>query len=298
MQLFVARRILLTLAYSEQFQFPLKASELFTRLLTKISVTVDEFVAALTFLVDKQLISYDSGYFVISGLSGSDIKKLVDTRVERAEYASKKWSEVLDFISVIRSIPFITGVAVTGSLAVHNTIKDDDIDFMIVTPKNRLWLARLLVVLYASLRGKRRSFAKEEKNSWCFNLWIEESDLQLPVGARSVYEAYEVIQATWVLSRGGVANRFRRLNDWTKKIVPRARKFCDVIEQKSTTVFDLPVISQMLDVCNQTAYYFQFQYMKSHMTREKVSKSHAFFHPRDTKSEVFKNWKKTILRLL
>lgn len=312
-RLFVAQRILLTLGYTEQFQFPLTICELYLRLLSSSRVKKRDFVLALQFLVSKKKIEYVSGFLIISGLPSKESNALVNTRIKRRAYSEKKWTDIYEFISFAKNIPFITGVAITGSVAVQNATKDDDIDFMIVTKPNRLWLVRLLVIAYASLRGKRRSFAQEEKNSWCFNLWIEESDLQLPPQSRSVYEAYEVLQAQWVLSRGKVAQQFWLLNRWTNKLIVGSQLWQQVMARKSESLggfelrqsifsfYEIPIISEviliLLFISNFCAYQLQYVYMKQHMTREKVSRTHAFFHPRDTKSAIFLNWKQTVKRL-
>lgn len=293
----IARRILLTLAYSEQFSFPLNASELYTRLLVDFFVDFSSFVSALQYLHAQKRVVYLDGFLFVSGLSAQKIASLITLRKKRSRYAREKWREVTEFVAFAEKISFIKGVAITGSLAVQNTTKDDDIDFMLVVSARRLWLSRLLVILYATLKGKRRSFAKEEKNSWCFNLWVEESELQLPVGNRSVYEAYEVIQAVWVLSRGSVSNTFRKVNKWTQKFVKMCGQSAYQPEVVHFSIFNLPVISQLLDVVNLILFWLQYVYMKPHMTREKVNRKHAFFHPRDTKFEVISGWKKILARL-
>lgn len=306
-QLFIAKKILLTLGYCEQFQFPLTAFELYIRLLSNVQIQKSEFISVLKYLFEKKKIEYSGGFFLITGLHREKSSLLIETRKERAKFSEKKWLDVEKFISFAKNIPFITGVAVTGSVAVENAIADDDIDFMIVTKPNRVWLARLLVIAYASLRGKRRSFAREEKNSWCFNLWVEESDLQLPSQSRSVYEAYEVLQAQWVLSRGNVAERFWRLNNWTSNYIVGTKLWHKVNKHKNAdlSIFDfyeVPIVSEVVFILffitNYCAYLLQYLYMKPHMTREKVSRTHAFFHPRDTRSAIFFNWKKTVRRLV
>lgn len=297
-QLFIARRILLTVAYTEQFDFPLSKKEVLTRLLSKQLIDSDSYLKAFKNLLKDGLLEEVRGYYFISGLSNKKMLELVKMREGRKKISVNKWKEANEFVLLSKRIPFISGIAVTGSLAVDNTVKDDDIDFMIVTPSKRLWLTRLLIIFLASRKGKRRSFANEEKNSWCFNLWVEESDLQLPVSSRSVYEAYEVIQAKWLFSRGGVANNFRFLNKWISKYVVNDNYDFSFIDEKKSLWWSLPILSQFFDVLNYLAFVFQYLYMKRHMTRERVSLSHAFFHPRDTKSEVFSNWKKTLLRLL
>lgn len=298
MQLLIAKRIILTLAYTEQFNFPLNKKELYSRLLVSYFVSLKNFNNSISFLKDKNLIKYSNGYFFISGLSTNQMNSLVETRKKRAKFATKKWHELVEFVNFAKHIPFITGIAITGSLATNNTIKDDDIDFMIVTTPNRLWITRLIVTLYATTKGKRRSFAKEEINSWCFNLWIEETDLQLPKKSRSVYEVYEVIQAVWIVSKDNVASRFRSLNNWTKNNVYFNKYDFKDIEKGVDWSNNILLLNELLYLLNSISFYFQYSYMKQHMTREKVSKSHAFFHPRDTKSEIFSNWKKTLLRLV
>ena len=298
MQAFIEQRILLTLAYSEQFSFPLTVSELYTRLLVSFFVDFSTFVGALKELQNKKLIVYFDEFLFVSGLTTEKIIELASLRKKRESYARAKWRELEDFIVFAKRIPFIKGVAVTGSLAVNNTIKDDDIDFMIVTANNRLWLTRLIVIVFATLKGKRRSFAKEEKNSWCFNLWVEESELQLPISSRSIYEAYEVVQAVWVLSRGSVSRNFRQVNKWTQKHIFMSGLGVNLPTPSHFSFFDLPLVSQIIDLCNRVVFWLQYAYMKPHMTREKVSRKHAFFHPRDTKSAVFDNWKKTLMRLV
>ena len=298
MQIYIAKRILLTLAYTEQFTFPLNQKELYSRLLVSSFVDLKSFINALNYLKRKNLINYFKGYFFVSGLSLKHMNNLAETRKSRAKFAQKKWQELNKFINFAKYIPFITGIAITGSLAVNNTIKDDDIDFMIVTTPNRLWLTRLIVTFYASIKGKRRSFSNEESNSWCFNLWVEETDLQLPANSRSVYESYEVIQAVWVVSKNGVASKFRKLNNWTKRSVYFNKYDFKNIENGKDWSSKTLLLSNFLFLLNLTSFYFQYLYMKPHMTIEKVSKSHAFFHPRDTKFNVFNNWKKTLLRLV
>lgn len=289
---------MLTLAYSEQFSFPLTVPELYTRLLVGFFVDSATFTKALQLLQSQKLLVYSGEFLFVSGLSVEKMVDLASSRKKRAEYAQAKWLELEEFIAFARRIPFIKGVAVTGSLAVNNTIQDDDIDFMIVTASNRLWVSRLLVILYATLRGKRRSFAKEEKNSWCFNLWVEESELQLPVSARSTYEAYEVVQAVWVLSKGSISKKFRLVNKWTQKHIFMSGLGTMERTASAFSFFELPVITQVFSLINIFVFLVQYAYMKPHMTREKVSKKYAFFHPRDTKSVVFENWKNTLMRLV
>lgn len=306
----LARRILLTVAYTEQFSFPLTPVEAYVRLIGRTTAPVTEFTQTCSDLIALGKLEFFEGYFFIPGHPVTQKEEFTKTRVKRQKISHKKWQEVSKLLAFVKKIPFISGVLVTGSLAMNNTVDDDDIDFMIVTRKNRLWLARILIIIFASNLKKRRSFAKEEKNSWCFNLWVEESDLQLPPSSRSLYEAYEVAQACWVFSRGNTQASFFKLNTWAKTKVPLYRSFFTLHSTKRSQRSQyfqysqqpyqhrIPVFSELLDLLNFFLYQFQYWYMKPHMTREKVSRSHAFFHPRDTRAVVHQNWKKTLQRMV
>jgi len=308
MHLFLAKRILITISYTEQFSFPLSSQELYLRLAVDFSVSKKDFTKSILFLLKNNFITYYDRHFFIFGLDIKKQKELLLTKKNRALFAKKKWQELALFLKFAKFIPFISAIAVTGSLAVNNTLRDDDIDFLIVTKANRLWITRIIIVALASIFGKRRSFAKEEKNSWCFNLWVEETDLKMPSKSRSAYEAYEVAQAVWVLDREKIKIKFKKLNKWAKKFVfnyyhlNKSTQNVAPIHTSNANYLSIFaeafVISQLLSLINFLLFLLQYMYMKPHMTREKVSKSHAFFHPRDTKGQIDVNWKKSLSRVL
>ena len=294
------RKQLLTLADTAQFSYPLTPLELYFRLLSSHKVPFFLFVSEQQNLIQRSIIFYKNGHLFLSNVSDNEQRRLLSLRKIRKSNSQIKWKDAYRFVHFAKLIPFISGIAITGSLAVNNAVTDDDVDFLIVTQKHRLWITRLLVILFASFVGKRRSFAQEEKNSWCFNLWVEESDIQLPKTSRSVYEAYEVAQTVWVYSKNSVDRYFYKCNYWVNQYVywyhevSKLNSTKEVLRSKFS-VDRIFLISFFFDLINYFAYLFQFIYMKRHMTREKVSLTHAFFHPRDTKKMIFSKWKKSLL---
>ncbi len=309
---FLARRILMTLGYSQAFGFPLTSHEIWVRLLVKSThttqgvipvVTESQVVTVLQPLVHDGVVGVRDNHYFFAGHETTVVDRKKQTALSQV-----KWMEVQSFVEQIRHIPWIQGVAVTGSLAVDSTHPGDDIDFMIVTSANRLWLSRVWISWLAQLQGKRRSWKREDLNSWCFNLWLSEDRLRMPIALQTVYGAYELCQAKWVYSRpgSGVAMTFLKENSWAKWYVPNyyASKKYDASSaiEKSTreeggkswsmsistlveAVFNLP-----LTIINLLFYSIQFSYMKSHMTRERVSLHSAFFHPRNTKHGIYELW--------
>ncbi|MFZ1721092.1 MAG: hypothetical protein WAU07_01155 [Microgenomates group bacterium] len=313
----LALRVLLTLGYSQVFSYPLTAQEIWLRLVVKHTGVKEgdsgnwaknssliEVKKALLQLVSAQKIICKNGYYFFS-----NNEKGVISRQERYRYSKLKWNEVSSFIEQVRHIPWIQGIAVTGSLAVNNVAEGEDIDFMIVTDPHRLWLTRVWVSGLAQIQGKRRSWKREDQNSWCFNLWLSSDQLKMPTSLHTVYGAYEVCQAEWVYMRpkSGVGVSFLKENHWARWYVPHlyAKKLVDVgrfienqlfkqklsLRQKVEFEHVLRLIDPVLFVFNYIFYGVQFLYMRRHMTREKVSLHSAFFHPRNTKFGIYEMWK-------
>jgi hypothetical protein len=332
------RRIMATLAYADQFRYPLSESEIFFRLLDlKVLNELEstqfkrvngerepgsqELLLALKNLLKKKRVIV----CVERGVGGEAWYRLNvgegrgALRQQRAQLAQAHWADVQQFVKVARWIPWIEAIAVTGSLAMENVTKGDDSDFMIVTQPGRLWLTRLAVTAIAVTFGKRRSWHHEEPNSWCFNLWLTSSHLAMAPSHQTVYGAHEVVQARWVYDQPTFAlapqelveAHFYAQNRWILNFLPviggrlvtEGERVVEDVQRRSqqtlSQAFRLSVEWLLLmPFWDWLAYLFQRAYMQTHMTREKVSLGFAFFHPRDTRSQVESKWKKIYLLAL
>ncbi|HEX7017611.1 MAG TPA: hypothetical protein VF209_01755 [Patescibacteria group bacterium] len=308
----LSQQLLATIAYCDQFHFPLTKVEVQRRLIIesdKIKAKAEarsatlpqKIIPSLIELMNQGVIGFENGFYFLTGS-----EEAVALRRERAVYSSLKWAEAREVVRMLSWLPWIKGVAVTGSLAMDNAIQEDDIDFFIITQENRLWLTRPVVILMAWLKGKRRSWRHEEKNSWCFNLWMEENELHSPGLNQSLYTAYEVCQAKFLLNRERVEERFIWSNQWVAQYLPFY--FIDRCEAPSVTSHQLRpkyVFGQTIDfyfswlllLLNEVAFYSQWWYMLPHRTRERVTRSLAFFHPRDTQKLVDNKWQAAIKKV-
>lgn len=296
-RLILQRQVLLTLSYSHVFSKPLSPQEISTRLLSRSSEIVTasdaEVVQALDDLKSRKLVVKHGGYWQINH-TGKDLSLI---RKKRERLSDLKLKELSLFIRFATLITWIRGVAVTGSVSVQNADAKDDVDLMIVVQTGRLWLVRPLLVLFSFMCGKRRSWNKEEYNSWCLNLWLEETSLAVPRDKRSVYTAYEVCQALWVHSTHDVAQEFFKSNTWVSKYVPKYFIECREKAPFQERTHTFLLFDGFLTACDQLAYILQRIYMKRHMTTERVGLTYAFFHPRDTKGSIFESWKKIITNI-
>lgn len=291
----LARAIVMTVAYTDQFGYPLSAEEIYTRLIgdstTLAKISRKELLVTLQQLVTQRVLSHQRHWYALAGS-----ERFFDLRAQRATISQRKWQEVAQCVRLLRWIPWLQAIFVTGSVAMQDAGAEDDVDFFIVASRRRLWLVRGLVIVVTSVFGKRRSWSHGEANSWCFNVWLDEDHLPVDVSQHGVYIAYEVMQARCVMDKKAIAEQFLARNQWVKDFLPQVVIPHEALIPHPHSV--LPVGRLIFDVLDQVAYRLQLWYMKPHRTRERVGQGFAFFHPRDTKTLIMDHWKQSLKRLL
>lgn len=282
------RAVLVTLAYTDQFSHPLTFDELCARCLrlelSDTEVSMLKVRHALKHLITLKIVQSkdqlgETFYFLV-GRSA-----LVSLREERASIGIAKQQEINVLLNFLKRIPSVQAVFLTGSQAMNSADACSDIDFMIVTSPKRLWLTRILVSMFAQLKGKRRSWNNEEEGSWCFNLWLDTQHLQVVPAKQDSYRAYEVYQAQELWSKQGVGQLFFQANSWISRYF---------FVQLDDPVKQLPVNDadqrSLIDLADWLAWKLQSLYMKRHQTTEQVGRGFAFFHPRDTGRMIKDGW--------
>jgi hypothetical protein len=201
------RAVLSTVAYGDVFEFPMRDDEVH-RYLHGVHASPAATAAALARCSSADgALSRRDGYYTLRGREG-----LVAARRERLVRASALWSDALRYGRVIAGLPFVRLVAVTGSLAWENVPPASDIDYLIVTDPDHLWVCRWLVALVrrtARLRGVRL----------CPNYMV--TTRALTVARRDLFDAYELCSMRPI---AGVETyrALRRANLWTADHLPNA----------------------------------------------------------------------------
>ena len=112
-----------TIRYASYFHFPLTVSELHH------------------WLISPKIYSLDD----ISSCS-IKINSVPKVRLRLSEIAKQKEVIAGNAVKIIRQIPSVRLIALTGSVAINNAKATDDIDLFIITTSHTLWLTRLLVI--------------------------------------------------------------------------------------------------------------------------------------------------------
>ena len=262
----------LALVYADLFDFPLSVSE------CKEWSVVEK--------GRSQVILKIGGYYFLKGR-----EKLVRLRKEREEISKKKLIKLTRLIELIRKIPTVEGIFVTGSVAMGNATAEADLDLMIVTAENCLWLTRILVVEILKVIGVYRGNWGEQNDRVCTNIYLDIEHLEIK--EKNLYTAHEVLQAKCVFDRGGVYYRWRQNNKWTKEYLPNAYKVAGKgTEKTSLRIWGLLAPLELL------AYFLQFAYMRKKITNERIGWGHAFFHPKDLSSEIIMRYQQRIRKYL
>jgi hypothetical protein len=256
-----------TIHYSDIFDYPLTLEELHERLLY-ITVTSSDLEKQLR---DIPLIEEKGGFYFFKGRSA-----LVDVRLKRQVASTKKLKKIRFGVLLLRLIPWIKLVGVTGSVAVNNALPDDDVDLLVISAPRRLWLSRLCATLVLDLFNLRRK--KSDKlvdNKLCLNMFLTEDNLKLE---EDIYNSYELIQLKPLWWKENTYKQLMDDNKWLFEYVPNyisAKPRSFVIKGG---LFPLP----FLTILDRWVYALQKRFMTIR-GNETVQISAIQFHPHNTK---------------
>ena len=212
------KAILKTLVYSDIFNFPLKKQEIWDALIweEKPLPKFSDFEKELESLKKTRKIKSDKGFFFVF-----NNKKAIVLRKKREKYSKEKLKVAKKTGFWLKAVPTIKMVAITGSLAVLNSEKQDDIDFLIVSSENKLWITRALATLAIELVAKRRRPNQVEiKDKICLNMFLDEKALKFQKQRRDLFSAHEISQVALLWERNNCFKNFKKNNLWVKDYLP------------------------------------------------------------------------------
>ena len=145
---------------------------------------------------------------------------MVEVYLRRFRQAQLKWKIARRVGRLLQYVPFVRGIFVTGSLAIMNTNDESDLDLLIVTHPERIWLTRLLLLFVTQLTGRRRThWDRKAPDKICLNHYVTEASLSM---ARSIRTLYTAMLYTHLVPLTGMDlyQQFQQENGgWLKRFV-------------------------------------------------------------------------------
>lgn len=195
-----SREILNPLVYFNIFNHPLKISEL----AALHSLSIDELELQIDPLIKQGICFSENGFY---GLN-ENIQDQIVERNKKEVLAQKYFDRLKLYTKLIKSFPFVKGVAISGSLSKGVMHEKGDIDYFIITAKNRLWVCRTLLIIF------KKTILLNSRKYFCVNYFIDETNLEIK--DRNIFTAVEITHLLPVFN-SSLFERFRSKNAWTNE---------------------------------------------------------------------------------
>lgn len=285
------KAIIRTLAYADVFDYPLTEDEIWKFLIVQKSFSRKYFEHSLPNIKNVQK---KEGYYFFSGR-----KSIVKKRKIREKESKRKLQIVGKIASLLKIIPSVNLIGVSGNLAMRNADKNDDIDLFVVTKARALWTTRILIILLLKIFGKHRGkSSKKITDKICINMLLDEYSLNLPKDKQNLYTAHEVVQMMPVFERGDSHLRFINANIWVKEYLPNSitHRSTRIVKRINTDSFFSVVLRLVLrfSAIEILAKRFQLWYMHKHFSTEHISDYMLAFHPKDYTQVVLRMYNKSV----
>jgi hypothetical protein len=201
----LSKSILKTLLYFDIFQYPLTDAEIFKHLPTN-HVSPDQVSTELTRL-SNQLILYPISDF----FSVQNNQALGGRRIKGNQLALQHLTLAKKKALFISKFPFVRAVMASGSLSKDYMDEHSDLDFFVITQPNRLWIARMILVLY------KKIFLFNSHKYFCINYYLDENHLEIE--EKNIFTSTEL--ATLIPLYGKEYYlQLMMANEWLKNYLP------------------------------------------------------------------------------
>ena len=198
--------------YASLFDYPLTLAEL-RQTLVESTQTPSQMLSTYTSSPRLQeRVEYRDGFFFPKGRHD-----LVAER-RRREHHSREFLEAhRAFLAAVTSLPYVSMVALSGSVAHLNVSGSGDLDLFIVTRGRRVWSITVAIILLAKLLGRRKTV--------CANFVM--ADTRLVLDQPDLFTASQVIHLKPLIGEA----TFRRLlaaNPFVRRCYPNFHEsFCE-----------------------------------------------------------------------
>lgn len=187
-------------------------------------------------------------------------------------------------LKISKKFPDILFIGISGSVAAEYPKENDDIDLFLITKKNCLWINRLKLrfYIYKNKIPHRKRGQKENKNEFCFNLWLDEDNLLIPENRQNLKNAMDLILLKPILNKNFSYEKLIKINDWAKKYVATGYNIINskskILKSKNKILNSKNKNHNFFDkIVNYLVFWPQYLFMKRKIKTEEIDLYRAFF---------------------
>jgi hypothetical protein len=224
-------------------------------------------------LLDERLLRYiDFGYVSEPQRYFFDEEKQMPSQV--------KINMLKGPLDAIFSIPFVVFIGISGSCTYFKSMKKSDVDIFVVTKANTLFITRLLVYFIGTIsRTIRTRNSVKVSNKICPNVFIEESQIDLPYPKQNIFVARELSRLKTYRSKKNYFLDFYLLHnsDMMHRYLPNYgfQKKVSLSSQKKEEIGT----NYFLSLLNKILGFAQLWQMRKSITNEIVGWKGLWLHP-------------------
>lgn len=213
----LAKYILTTVIYYDVMEYPMTAFEIWkylTRINQEDPIRQYSLADIMEELEKDTLVRYVESYRGYYFLKGRSV--LYKERIMRDKIAQYKYRALLRRASLLRYVPYIRMIAVTGRLSMKHTKPQSDFDLLVVFEAGKIFTGRFFLTILTHFLGIRRH-GKNIANRICLNYFITTSSLEITL--KDPFSSSEYFFALPIFG-SDVFREFQKKNAWIQVYKP------------------------------------------------------------------------------
>lgn len=228
----LGKSIIKTLAYYDIFDYPLKAEEIYYNLGTN-SVSLTEIENEVEQLCKIGITFNKNNFYLLR-----NNENFISRRLEGNRLAEIKLISAYRMTKLISKFPYVRAVLLSGSISKGYMEKDSDVDYFIITHPNRLWVTRLLLMLF------KKVFLLNSRKVFCINYFVDTETLEIE--EKNIFTATELATLIPIYGKD-LYDELYKNNIWIKKFYPNFPKRDNEILVNKNNLFIQNLIEKTLN---------------------------------------------------
>ena len=203
------RSILKVLTYFSPFSYPPTEQEVHMFISKKIkSASLSHYLKILeesNKITSKKMIGETRYALSINVFRGASSK---------LKYGKSLFAEAQSYLQMLRFIPSVKYLGISGSLSMKYISGESDIDIFVITARQTIWQTRFALLVYKHLL---KVFFPHIGKKLCFNLFFAEDGLCLRKNKQTEYIGHELLQLKTIINKQLTYESLKSENRWIVK---------------------------------------------------------------------------------